>query len=142
MKAALLIITFMAALFCTNCMAETAIADPSAVKTSWMTLEELNKTLAKLEEKENGKNFWDRGHWMNTVDGRWENGIPEYKISYSTVPENIGHSWYWWFNQSKESFQKNVHKMADEGFTLVYHQSFERPGEDVRYQGIWKKLKK
>lgn len=114
--------------------------DQPLTQSGWLSLEELNSLLGELEKKENGKNFWDEGHWVNSVDGRWENGIPEYKISYSKVPENSGYLWHWWFNQDEKSFRKIMHELADKGFRMVYFQSFKRPTEEIKYQGVWHKI--
>src|SRR3569833_1230829 len=56
--------------------------------TPWMSLSELNAYFESLDgDKPGGKNFWDRGNWMDKVEGRWEAGIPQYRISHSAVPE-------------------------------------------------------
>ncbi len=112
----------------------------SRVETGWMSLSELNAYLAKFDIKEKGKNYWDQGHWIDTAEGRWKNGIPQYRLRHSAVPPNNGYWWYWWFNQDQESFSKHVHEMADQGMTLVYHQSFVRPDGVKRYQGVWHKI--
>ena len=109
-------------------------------RTGWMTLDEMNAKLNALEQKEDGKNFWDRGHWITAVDGRWHKGAPEYRLRYSEVPEHRAYWWYWWFNQDQKSFRKHMHELADKGFTLVHYQEFERPTGEIRYQGVWHKL--
>lgn len=117
------------------------IADKgSKVKTAWMYRNELDSYLAQLKKKENGKNFWDRGHWVDTVEGRLKNGRIQYRISYSAVPPNDGYWWYWWFNQDKRTYNKRFKEMADKGLTLVYKQSFKRQDGTERFQTVWHKL--
>lgn len=109
--------------------------------TPWMSLSELNAYLESLDgDKPDGKNFWDRGNWIDKVEGRWEAGIPQYRISHSAVPERRASWWFWYLNQDRESFDRLVHQLADEGFTLVHYNSYERPGGSVRFQGVWHKL--
>ena len=110
------------------------------VSSEWLPSKDFNQYLAVLGEKKDSKNYWDRGHWIERVEGRWQDGRPEYKISYGKVPENKGYWWYWWYNQNQESFTKHVDDLAKKGFILVSHQSFVRPGGEVRYQGVWHKL--
>lgn len=107
-----------------------------------MSLSELNGFLEKLDENTpaGGKNFWDRRHWIDEVEGRWQSGIPQYRISYSAVPEARIYWWYWYLNQDRESFDRHVHELADEGFALVQSNSYVRPGGSERFQGVWHKL--
>jgi hypothetical protein len=119
-----------------------ARAEPPGQLSEWLSLAELNAYLEKLDgEKIDGKNFWDRGNWLTAVEGRWEAGIPQYRISYDAVPaERRANWWQWFFNQDKTSFDQNVHRLADEGYTLVQSNSYVRPGGSERFQGVWHKL--
>ena len=110
--------------------------------TPWMSLSELNAHVEGLGGvKPENKNFWDRGNWMNAVEGRWEAGIPQYRISYGPVPkERRAYWWFWYINQDQQSFDQHVHQLADEGFSLVHFNSFKRPGGSERFQGVWQKL--
>ncbi len=109
--------------------------------TAWMSQSELNAYFEKLDgDKPEDKNYWDRGNWITGVEGRWEAGIPQYRISYAKVPESRAHWWFWFVNQDQKSFDERVHQLADEGFTLVQFNSYVRPGGSERFQGIWHKL--
>lgn len=108
--------------------------------SGWLDAVDFKAHLAELEQKEDGKNFWDRGHWIDKADGRWKDGKPQFKIQYSEVPANNGYLWYWWFGQSKENFGKRITEMADKGMTMVHHQSYERPDGTLRYQAVWQQL--
>jgi len=107
----------------------------------WMSLSEMNAYLEGLDgDKSGGKNYWDRGHWIDAAEGRWEAGIPQYRLTHSAVPENRAYWWNWYFNQDREAFDGMVHRMADEGYALVQFNSFVRPGGSERFQGVWHKL--
>jgi hypothetical protein len=109
--------------------------------TPWMSLSEMNAYLEGLDgDKPEGKNFWDRRNWLTGVEGRWEAGIPQYRLSHSPVPECRTYWWFWYFNQDQKSFDRHVHELADEGFTLVHFNSYVRPGGGERFQGVWQKL--
>ena len=109
--------------------------------TAWMSQSNLNAYLEKLDgDKPGDKNYWDRGNWITSVEGRWEAGIPQYRISYAKVPEGRAHWWFWFVNQDQKSFDEHVHALADEGFTLVQFNSYVRPGGSERFQGVWHKL--
>lgn len=110
--------------------------------TPWMPLSGLNEFLEGLSGHEQGaKNFFDRGNWLTAVEGRWEDGIPQYRVSHGPVPAARRAVWWQWFiNQDKQSFDGHVHRLADEGFKLVHFNSYVRPGGGERFQGVWHKL--
>jgi hypothetical protein len=111
----------------------------SSVQTEWMEANDFHALLKKLEKKSAGKNYWDQGHWVNAVDGRTEAGAVQYKISYSTVPGHKGYTWYWWYDQNQESFNKHLKTLTDDGFILAHYQSFEDPDGIRKFQGVWHK---
>jgi len=118
-----------------------AAMEGGQVFTPWMSLSEMNAYFESLDgEKPGGKNYWDRGHWIDEVQGRWAEGIPQYRVSHGAVPESRAHWWFWYLNQDRESFDRLVHQLADEGFTLVHFNSYVRPGGAERFQGVWHKL--
>jgi hypothetical protein len=109
--------------------------------TAWMSQSELNAYLEKLDgDKPEDKNYWDRGNWITGVEGRWEAGIPQYRINYGRVPESRAHWWFWFVNQDQKAFGEHVQSMADQGFTLVQYNSYVCPGGSERFQGVWQRL--
>jgi hypothetical protein len=112
--------------------------------TPWMTGAELQKFCDDHDTNPPGghPNFWDQGHWIDAVEGRWHDGIPEYRVRYSASPKGKGGYlwWYWYFNQDQQSFSSHVHELADQGFTLLDPNSFVRPDDTRRYQGVWHKI--
>lgn len=106
-----------------------------------MSGDELSAYLEGLDgDKPEDKNYWDRGHWITGVEGRWHGGIPQYRISHEEVPPRRAYWWFWYLNLDQEAFSRHVHRLADEGFTLVHSNHFQRPDGSVRYQGVWHKL--
>ncbi len=111
--------------------------------TAWMTYKEMDAYLAPLEKKgEDGKNYWDNRHWITAVEGRWEKGVPRFRVKTGDAPKTGRYWWYWWFNQDQESFNKKIHDLSDKGFTLVSHNSFAWPDGTLRYSGVWQKVEK
>lgn len=109
--------------------------------TPWMRTVEFSSFLNEREAKQDdGKNFWSRGHRIAAVEGRWENGAPEYRIKIAAAPPDRRYWWYWWFNQSQEDFNRHLHRIADDGFTLVHTNRFEWPDGTLRYSGVWHKV--
>jgi hypothetical protein len=116
-------------------------AEPGKDFTPWMSLSDLNSYLEELDgDKPGGKNYWDRGNWIDAMEGRGETGIAQYRIRYSPVPPRRAYWWLWYFNHDRKSFDTQVHKLADEGFTLVHFNSYVRPGGEERFQGVWHKF--
>ena len=59
--------------------------------TPWMSLSELNAFMKTFDSKHPGeRNYWDQGHWITAVDGRWHCGIPQYRIRYGDAPKGQG----------------------------------------------------
>jgi hypothetical protein len=110
--------------------------------TPWMSLAELNHWQQQFDTTPPGghPNYWDKGHWMNAVEGRWHEGIPQYRVRYGPVPDGYDGAWYWYINQDQASFSSHVHELADAGFVLMDPNSFLRPDDTRRYQGVWHKL--
>ncbi len=110
--------------------------------TPWMSLSELNHWEEQFDTNPPGghPNYWDKGHWMNAVEARWHDGIPQYRVRYGPVPEGYDAAWYWYINQDQASFTAHVHELADQGFVLLDPNSYLRPDDSRRYQGVWHKL--
>jgi len=110
--------------------------------TPWMSLSELNEWQKQFDTTPPGghPNYWDNGHWMNAVEARWHEGIPQYRVRYGPVPEGYDAAWYWYINQDQASFSAHVHALADQGFVLLDPNSYLRPDDSRRYQGVWHKL--
>lgn len=110
--------------------------------TPWMSHDDLDRFLVQFDTVPPGghPNYWDNGHWIDAVEARWHDGIPEYRIRYGPIPQGYSGAWYWYINQDQTSFSIHVHEFADRGFVLLDPNSYLRPDNSRRYQGVWHKL--
>lgn len=109
--------------------------------TPWMTYAEMRDFLAPLDAKDaDHKNYWDRGHWLTAVEGRWTDGVPQFRLKRGEVPAGKKTAWYWWYNQSPEDFHRHLHELSDQGFTLVHQNKFVWPDGTFRYSGVWHRI--
>ncbi|MDF1852551.1 MAG: hypothetical protein P1U85_17060 [Verrucomicrobiales bacterium] len=81
--------------------------------------------------------FWDRGHWMTSIEGRWKDGSHEFRIRYAETPKTPGWKWEYRINLTPEQFLETHAQMRDAGFSLVSSQSFLHPDQRRRYQAVW-----
>lgn len=126
-----------------GCASSAFSTDPHVGRgfSPWMTYREMSALLDPLEAKdETGKNFWAKGHWITAVEGRWSDGRPQFRVKVGQTPRGRTHAWYWWFNQDQASYNKHLHRLSDQGFTLVSHNTFTWPDGTVRYSGVWHKI--
>ena len=110
--------------------------------TPWMSHAELDDFLKQFDTNPPGghPNYWDKGHWINAVEARWHDGIPQYRIRYGETPQDFHCSWYWYLNQDQQSFSNHVHEFADQGYILLDPNSYLRPDDTRRYQGVWHRV--
>lgn len=108
--------------------------------TDWMTPGELNQHILALNQGQE-ISFWDRGHWIVAVEGRWSNRRQEYRIVYERVPENSDFQWRYRIAQSRDTFTRNIQELRNDGFTLVQSQVYELPDKSSQYQAVWQKLR-
>ena len=108
--------------------------------TSWMSLSELNAFMTTFDSKHPGEpSYWDQGHWITAVDGRWHCGIPQYRIRYGDAPKGQGFRWYWFINQDRGSFNHDIQRYTEDGFILGFYSRLRWPDGTFRYQGVWHK---
>ena len=115
-----------------------AVVAPAKEKgfTPWMEPLALD-TYIRSKSTATGKTFWESGHWITAVEGRWKNGTREFRIAYDQIPEIETWQWRYKVNQSQLEFATSVTEMVDQGYTLVQTQTFRQPDGDHRYQGVW-----
>ena len=99
----------------------------------WRTVEEVKRRLEAHP-------YRGTGLWIAAVEGRWHNGVPQYRLREESVPKGRAHWWYWWYNLDEESFSRKRDEYARKGFHLVHHQSYTKPDDSVRHQAVWQKL--
>jgi len=110
--------------------------------TPWMSRPDLDHYLSQFDTTPPGghPNYWDKGHWINAVEGRWHDNLPQYRIRYGPVPPHKHYAWYWYINQPQDSFTAHVNQMSENGFVLLDPNSCVWPDGTRRYQGVWHKL--
>ena len=110
--------------------------------TPWMDKAQLDAYMASLDGNvQGGKNYWDRGHWITAVEGRWNEGKPEHRIRYSETPKGKKSVvWYWWLNCNQTEWAGHVERYADDGCTLKHWTSYMRPDGRMIYDGVWHKV--
>jgi len=111
--------------------------------TPWMSPTEVSVFFKSFEPVRTGEpDYWKKGHWVTAVEGRWGDGVPQYRFRYGPVPVQPGHewTWFWFLDMDQETFGKKLKEYAETGFTLVWYNSFKRPDGTRRYQGVWHKL--
>ncbi len=115
-----------------------ALATPVKEKgfTPWMEPLALD-TYIRSKSTATGKTFWESGHWITAVEGRWKSGTREFRIAYDQIPGIETWQWRYKVNQSQSEFATSVSEMVDQGYTLVQTQTFRQPDGDHRYQGVW-----
>ncbi len=118
-----------------------ASSEPSAF-TPWMPHDDFEQFQRQFDSTPPGghPNYWDKGHWIDAAECRWNDGHIEYRISYSAVPPNRGRGWYWYLTQPPESFDRLCLEFAAKGYTLVHTNSFTNGDGELLYQGVWHKL--
>jgi hypothetical protein len=108
--------------------------------TPWMSEPELSSYLKKFDSiKPAGAIPWENSHWLTAAEGRWHDGIEEYRIRYDTPPAGTVFVWRYYINMDQETFSKHIQELGGEGFVLVYHDSFKLPDGTRRYQAVWHK---
>lgn len=104
--------------------------------TPWMEPLALD-TYIRAKSSANGKSFWESGHWITSVEGRWKNSTQEFRIAYDKIPEIETWQWRYKVNQSQAEFATSVSDLVEQGYTLVHTQTFRDSFGDHRYQGVW-----
>jgi hypothetical protein len=94
-----------------------------------------------LRQKNRGfkQSIWDRGHWIEAIEGRWSEGRHEFRIAFDTIPDRERYQWYYRIDQTSEEYRDTLHRLRREGYTLVQSQAYERPDKSKRYQGVWQR---
>ncbi|MGB8356919.1 MAG: hypothetical protein WCD79_23685 [Chthoniobacteraceae bacterium] len=110
--------------------------------TPWMSVSELGTFVQSFDAvHSSAPTYWEK-HWITAAEGRWHDGIAQYRIRYSLIPAMEKWSWRWFVNEDQASFDAKLQAFGTEGFVLVYHYKFKGPDGVTRYQGVWHKLLK
>jgi tetratricopeptide (TPR) repeat protein len=107
--------------------------------TGWMTKSDLDSYFEILNKADTESSYFDKGHWISAVEGRWNGEETEYRVIIEDSP-NRPFKWWWWFGQSQDAFVRKIKKYEKSRTSLVYAQSFLMPDGSARYQGVWLKM--
>lgn len=116
-----------------------APADPTASfkgYTPWMSPLALD-TYIRHRNGEQEKSFWERGHWISSVEGRWKDGAHEFRIAISETPKIPQWRWQYRIDQTPDEFLASNQEMRSNGFRLLHVQSYDHPDQRRRYQAVW-----
>ncbi|MDF1825502.1 MAG: hypothetical protein P1U68_12720 [Verrucomicrobiales bacterium] len=106
--------------------------------TAWMTPLALD-TYIRQKNRGYSESFWQRGHWITAIEGRWANGSREFRISLDKIPDLNRWQWQYRVNQSADEFVNTSREFADQGFELVQTQTFSEPDGDTKFQAVWQR---
>ncbi|MEM9280727.1 MAG: hypothetical protein AAGA96_02780 [Verrucomicrobiota bacterium] len=106
--------------------------------TQWMSPLALDTYIRQLNGGHE-TSFWKRGHWITSVEGRWNGSSHEFRIVFKPIPDLERWQWQYRANQTGDAFLETHTELAKLGYTLIQSQSFERPDGSPRYQGVWHK---
>ncbi|HQZ27445.1 MAG: hypothetical protein KA250_02600 [Verrucomicrobiales bacterium] len=106
--------------------------------TPWMSPLALD---TYIRQKNSGfeATFWERGHWIRAVEGRWRDDTHEFRIVIGKNPDPERYGWYYRIDQTEEEFSQSILLREQEGFSLVQSDVYERPDGSKRYQGVWQR---
>lgn len=106
--------------------------------TPWLSPEQLDQHIRKKNEGFD-ESFWERGHWIKAVEGRWAEGNHQFRIAYEPIPNPDTWQWQYRVNQTQRSFAASIREMSERGFQLFQTQSYLRPDGERRFQGVWQR---
>ncbi len=125
-----------------NINSSMPVSDYPAPKifSHWMEGSKLDRYFDRLNGYAPGKNYFEKGNWLNYIEGRWntETKMAEFRVSTGKQPK--ASSWWWHFNQDKATFSKHQDTYEEMGAKLVFSQDFELPNGVRKYQAVWHKL--
>jgi hypothetical protein len=104
--------------------------------SGWMAKRDLDSYFEILNKGDTSSNYFDKGHWISAVEGRWNGHEVEYRVIIEDTPD-VPFKWWWWFNQKHRNFVAIMKKYEKEGASLIRAQSFAMPDGTVLYQSVW-----
>ena len=73
--------------------------------SDWMNHTDLDNYFFVLNNGDEETSFFEKGHRITAIEGRWNNNQDEYRITYGDSKGTA--YWWWWMNQPYKSFVKN-----------------------------------
>lgn len=106
--------------------------------TPWMSPLALD-TYIRQKNRGFEKNFWERGHWIKAVEGRWNNGSHEFRIAFAANPDPERIQWHYRIDQTEAQFAEALSRLRGEGYTLAQSHAYDHPDGSKRFQGVWQR---
>lgn len=106
--------------------------------TSWMSPLALD-TYIRQKNRGFEKTFWERGHWIKAVEGRWNNGAHEFRIAFAANPDPDRVQWCYRIDQTEAQFTETLNRLRNEGYTLAQSHAYDHPDGSRRFQGVWQR---
>ena len=107
--------------------------------TPWMSELELSLYVQKFDDTKPGQPDWKKSHWITAAEGRWYDGVAEYRIRTAEAPKGVEFAWFWFVDMDQAAFSKNIQDYSEKSYGLVYSNSYKLPDGTTRYQGVWHK---
>ena len=104
--------------------------------SGWMKKRDLDSYFEILNKGDTKSNYFDKGHWIRAVEGRWNGYEVEYRVIIADSPD-APFEWWWWINQKHRDFAEKMKQYEKMGATLIDAQSFLMPDGTALYQGVW-----
>lgn len=117
-------------------LTRTDIADSDF--TLWMSPLALD-TYIRQKNRGFEQTFWERGHWIKAVEGRWEKGGHEFRIAFAANPDPDRLQWYYRIDQTESEFSEALRRFQNDGYTLVQSHAYDHPDGTKRFQGVWQR---
>lgn len=106
--------------------------------TPWMQPSELDAYIRSQAEG-SAKSFWEKGHWITAVEGRWGGEAHEFRIAVDSIPDIDSWQWKYRVDLTEDQFAAQVTEMLSKGYSLVHTQTYALPDQSRRFQGVWHK---
>lgn len=106
--------------------------------TPWMSSLSLRTYILQKNYGHN-EDFWQRGHWMRAVEGRWRGGDAEFRIAIGTMKHRDEFQWQHAMNLSESEFYKEDAHYRQQGYRLIQSQIWQMPNGSTRHQAVWRR---
>lgn len=104
--------------------------------TPWLSPLAL-ETYLRAKNRGSRVDFWEQGHWIRAVEGRWREGALELRIAVAKIEPGERFRWQYRIDMTEREFTEALRRLEGEGFRLVHSHVYLRPGDERRYQAVW-----
>ena len=108
--------------------------------SNWMNLQDFRMLISSFKVKINGISHWDRGFWMEDIQGKYEDGHNQFRLKYTEQPDGY-FWWYWYYGITDERLEQVINKHSQNGFLIYKHTTFTNSSGRNRHQIIFRKTR-